>query len=116
MLFGDRVRRSPSVMVNVPNFDVPKLKSVPEHSYDALVTEMERFQRSLGTEEEMGIVANGAGLVIHVDAVRYSGQMIVFSGVDANGNEARLVQHHTQTNVQMIAVGKLQEEARRIGF
>lgn len=103
-------------MVNVPNFDMPKLKSVPEYSYDALVKEMERFQRSLSAEDEMGIIANGAGLVIHVEGVRYSGQMIVFSGVDSNGNEARLVQHYTQTNVQMIAVGKLHDEPRRIGF
>mgnify|MGYP001319733274 CR=1 FL=1 len=103
-------------MVDVPSFDLPKLKSIPEHSYDALVEEMERFQRTLGEGEEMGIVANGGGLVIHVEAVRYSGQMIVFSGVDPNGNDARLVQHYTQTNVQMISVSKLEDEPRRIGF
>ena len=103
-------------MVDTPSFDLPKMKSIPEHSYDALMQEVKRFQRTLGDDKEMGIVANGGGLIIHVDAVRYSGQMIVFSGVDSNGNDARLVQHYTQTNVQMISVSKLEDQPRRIGF
>jgi len=92
------------------------LKTVSEYAYDALVREIELFQKSLSVEQEVGIIANGAGLVIHVEALYHSDQMIVFSGVDSEGNDARLIQHYTQANVQMIAVDKLQEEPRRIGF
>jgi hypothetical protein len=95
---------------------LPEIKSIPEYAYDALVREIERFQGALTDEMEVGIIANGAGLTIHVDSLRFSGQMIVFSGVDGEGRQARLIQHYTQANVQMIAVQKLSQEPRRIGF
>ncbi|MCD2324757.1 hypothetical protein LQ953_12100 [Sphingomonas sp. IC-56] len=96
--------------------EVPRLKSIPEHAFDALVLEIDRFQQRLTGEQEVGVVANGAGLIIHVGQLRFSGQMIVFDGVDGDGREARLIQHYTQANVQMIAVQKLADQPRRIGF
>jgi hypothetical protein len=42
--------------------------------------------------------------------------MIVFEGVDIQNRVARLIQHYSQTNLQMVAVGKLAEQANRIGF
>lgn len=42
--------------------------------------------------------------------------MFVFSGFDNFGRTARLIQHFTQVNVQMVAVDKLNETASRIGF
>ncbi|KQV62702.1 MULTISPECIES: hypothetical protein [unclassified Caulobacter] len=97
-------------------FQVPVLKSIPEYAFDALVEEMKRFQTRLSDETELGIVANGPGLTIHVDDLRLSGQMVVFDGVDSEGRAARLIQHYTQVNVQMVAVPKQQEKPRRIGF
>jgi hypothetical protein len=95
---------------------VPEIKSIPEYAYDALVAEIRRFQERLSDAMEVGILANGAGLTIHVGGVRQSGHMVVFNGVDADGREARLIQHYTQIGVQMIAVAKLDSLARRIGF
>ena len=92
------------------------MKTPPELAFEALAEEINRFQRSINTDSEVGIVANGGGLIIHVEHVRQSGQMIVFDGVDPQSRNARLVQHFTQTNVQMLELEKLQEEARRIGF
>lgn len=100
----------------VPKMNLPEIKSIPEYAYEALVREIERFQEALSDEMEVGIVANGAGLTIHVESLRFSGQMIVFSGVNSEGLQARLIQHYTQANVQMVAVKKLADEPRRIGF
>ena len=95
---------------------IPEIKSIPEHAFDALVAEMKRFESRLSDETELGIVANGAGLTIHVETLRFSGQMVVFDGVDGDGRASRLIQHYTQVNVQMVAVAKQQEQPRRIGF
>jgi hypothetical protein len=95
---------------------IPEIKPVFEYAFDALVAEMKRFQARLSDDMELGIVANGAGLIIHVENLRCSGQMFVFDGVNSNGHPSRLIQHFTQANVQMIAVPKLEEEPRRVGF
>jgi len=42
--------------------------------------------------------------------------MITFDGVDGNENDSVLIQHFTQVNVQMVAIPKLQDEPRRVGF
>lgn len=106
--------------MNFPVLDhlrnMPEIKSPSEYAFDALLGQMKRFQARLSDEKELGIVANGAGLLIHVSAVRVSGQMITFDGVDGNGSESVLIQHFTQVNVQMVAVPKLQDEPRRVGF
>lgn len=103
-------------MPRLTTSDLPEIKSIPEYAFDALVKEMRRFQDRLNDDVEVGIVANGAGLVIHVNSLRFSSQMIVFDGTDGEGRDARLIQHYTQVNVQMIAVPKLEDEPRRIGF
>ncbi len=103
--------------VSLPS--LPKLepiKSVPELAFSALAGQMDRFQDGLTADTEVGVIANGAGLILHVERVTYAGQMIVFSGTDSEGRRSTLIQHYSQINVQMIAVPKLNEEARRIGF
>lgn len=99
-----------------PKLGLEHMKSIPEMSFDALSREMKRFQEGLSDEMEVGIFANGAGLPLHVENVRMSGQMVIFHGVDGEGRQARIIQHYTQVSVQMVAVKKLQAEARRIGF
>lgn len=103
-------------MAGIPRIPNIEIKSVPEYAFEALTKEIKRFQKGLSADMEVGIAANGAGLTIHVESVRMSGQMVVFDGVDGEGRQARLIQHYTQVSVQMIAVNKLQAEARRIGF
>lgn len=104
------------VMPGLPRIPNIEIKSVPEYAFEALTKEIKRFQKGLSDEMEVGIIANGAGAPIHVESVRMSGQMVVFDGVDGEGRQARIIQHYTQVSVQMIAVNKLAEEARRIGF
>lgn len=95
---------------------LPRMKSLPEFTYDSLVDEMAHFQNDLGPDEEFGIFPGGGQTIIHTTSVRLSGQLIVFKGTDANGNSARLVQHHSQIAVQMVAVPKLGDQPQRIGF
>lgn len=97
-------------------FQLPEIKSIPEMSFDSLAKEIKRFQDALPNDMEVGIFANSVGLPLHVESVRKSGQMVVFDGVDGEGRQARIIQHYTQVSVQMVAVKKLEAEARRIGF
>ncbi|MGZ2411602.1 hypothetical protein ACUXST_000999 [Sphingomonas sp. F9_3S_D5_B_2] len=93
-----------------------QIKSIPESAFEDLVEEIRKFQDSLSKETELGVVANGGERTIHVESFRMAGQMVVFEGVDGEGRAARIIQHYTQVSVQMIAVNKLQSEAKRIGF
>ena len=93
-----------------------RIKSVPEQAFEELLDEIKRFQDRLPADKEIGITANGAGLLIRVESIRWTGQMIVFQGVDDQGQHSSLIQHYTQANVQMVAVPTLTEEPLRIGF
>jgi hypothetical protein len=93
-----------------------EIKSIPEQAFEDLIEEIRRFQETLSDETEVGIFANGAGLPLHVESVRMANLMVVFDGVDGEGRQARIIQHYTQVSVQMVAVNKLQDEPRRIGF
>lgn len=95
---------------------LPQIKAPHEYAFDALSREVSKFQGTLSPETEVGISVSGADNVIHVRAIRQSGQMVVFEGMDNQNRTARLIQHFTQVNLQMIAVAKLDEQAKRIGF
>lgn len=96
--------------------DLPQIKSVSESAYEALVERITDFQRMLKDDEELGIVANGAGSVIHVETLTRSNQMFTVDGTDSEGRFSRLIVHYTQTNLHLLAVPKLEAEPRRIGF
>lgn len=98
----------------MPRIEMPK--PIPEQAYEALIRQLRKFQKGLSEEMELGIVVGGAGGLIHVDSVRFGGHVIAFCGVDAEGREARLIQHYSQLNVLMVAVPKLALQPRRIGF
>jgi hypothetical protein len=100
--------------VRLPNS--PTIKLIPEGVFEDVVDEIQAFQAVLTDEQELGVVANGAGLVLHVEQLRLEGQIMIFTGVDGEGRPARLVQHYTQCNVLLMAVNKISEQPRRIGF
>jgi hypothetical protein len=100
-------------MTQIGNFEI---KLPPEQAWEEFATEMRRIEAGLSPDKEIGIVANGADRAIHVADIRWTGQLIVFSGTDSDGHDATLIQHHTQLSVQVIAVDKLQARAKRIGF
>ncbi len=92
------------------------MKSIPEYAFDSLVEEIQSFQDELSDEMEVGITAAGGGQTIYVTSLYQGDHMVVFKGTDEGGRNARLIQHYTQIAVQMVAVPKMQETARRIGF
>ena len=93
-----------------------KIKSPGEYAYEELMTHIKEFQDTLAADVETGIDAAGGTGTIHVDGVGTDGLLIVFVGVDDQGRPTRLIQHHSQINVQVVAVKKLDPNARRIGF
>jgi hypothetical protein len=95
---------------------IPRIEPTWVYAFEALSKEVATFQDSLSPDSEVGISVNGADNVIHVSAIRRSGQMVVFEGVDSHGRAARLIQHYSQVNVQMIAVDAVKAQAQRIGF
>lgn len=101
---------------DLPGPPIPKIKAIWESAFDSLRSRIEQIQSRLDPEHEIGIVANGAGLILHVESVRLDGQIVVFSGEDQDGRTSWLLQHYTQLNVQIVSVPKNKPEARRIGF
>lgn len=85
-------------------------------AYSALQEQVRGFQNELSDNHEIGVSVAGTMTTIHVRSMVRKGHMIVFDGTDERGRQARLIQHYSQINVQMIAVDAIAEEAHRIGF
>lgn len=80
--------------------------------------EIRRFEATLTADEEIGLIlasfAGGATLM-HVERVYRSGpRLLVFEGLDGNGKRVRLVQHHSQVTLLLVAAEKLKATANRI--
>jgi hypothetical protein len=103
-------------LVDMPRFQMPVIKSPPEYAFESLRSALQSFQRGLDADTEIGIIASGAATVIHIESLSFNGQMFTFDGVDSEGRRSRVIQHFTQTNIQLIAVPKTLEQPRRIGF
>jgi hypothetical protein len=98
-------------------FEPPKLTPPAESILKSLLKQLKHFQSRLDGEMEIGIIANGVNSVLHVLSVDHDDwQLIIFDGIDSEGRKARLIQHFTQINLQIVAVAKLKEKATRIGF
>lgn len=94
-----------------------QIKSIPEQAIEDLMDRIREFQVELTDDQEMGLLASSAGDIIHITSISSDGgQIIVFKGIDGQGRVSRLIQHYTQISVQLLAVDKLADEARRIGF
>ncbi len=93
-----------------------QIRSIPEYAFDSLVDQIRAFQNNLPDDHEVGITAGGGGPTIYVTSLEGGDHMIVFKGQNQEGRQAVLIQHYTQVSVQMVAMPKLAEKARRIGF
>jgi hypothetical protein len=83
------------------------------------MAEVLEFQGKLTGTEEVGaqLVSFGNSKVFHVLDMGYIGpNIVIFFGKDENGQEVRLMQHHTQLNILFVAVKPSQEKPFRIGF
>jgi hypothetical protein len=87
---------------------------------DALMVRIQEFQDTLKPDEEVVVaLANfGQHTTIHIETLTYQEpHLLVFDGAGPNGDQVRLLQHTSQTNVLLakvtVAPGR---PARRVGF
>ncbi len=88
-------------------------------AFESLKQSIISFERGLDEEHEIGLrlAASGSGTVFHARTITsVEPDLIVFDGVDGEGNVLRLIQHFTQLNFLLKKVPKVEDTARRIGF
>ena len=88
-------------------------------SSERIVRSINTFEEDLDDDHEIGarLVSFGSELTFHIEDVGYWGpDIITFRGVDQSGKDVQLLQHITQLSVLLVAVDKVQEIPRRIGF
>lgn len=77
------------------------------------------FEEELDDEHEVGarLVSHGSTTTFHMIDMGYAGpEVICFYGIDNSGQKVQLIQHYTQLNVLLVALRKLEDKPRRIGF
>lgn len=87
--------------------------------YERLGKYINDFESSLDEEHEIGarLVSFGQALTFHINNVSYYGPDIIsFDGVNSEGEKVQLIQHISQLSVLLVAMKKLEDRPRRIGF
>ncbi len=88
-------------------------------TYQRLVEYIKEFESDLDEEHEIGarLVSFGSEVQFHIqDIGYYDPDIITFSGVGEKSKKLLLVQNISQLSVLLIAVPKLEEKPRRLGF
>ena len=104
-----------------PRFSMPKLPetTIPaKWMYERLVRSIAEFEKKLDDTEEIGarLVTFGTD-VFHIQDIGYWGPDIIkFYGVNVGGKPIELIQHYSQLSVLLVAVPKVSDKPRRIGF
>jgi hypothetical protein len=87
--------------------------------HQRLVHQIIEFEKHLGADLELGgrFVGGPANEPLHISNVASWGpDMIVFMGQYSDGRKFELLQHYSQVSVLLVAIPKLKDEPRRIGF
>lgn len=87
--------------------------------HERLGNYIREFEINLDQDHEIGVrlVCFGQAVTIHVQSVGYHGpDIITFFGMNSEGEKMQLIQHITQLSFLLIAVKKIADEPRRIGF
>jgi hypothetical protein len=89
------------------------------YARDRMVTLINSFQSKMSNDVEVGIsvVGSGSSASFRLRDVRASNpDIIIFDGLDDNGNDVQLIQHYSQMAVMLVARPKAEEKPYRIGF
>ena len=112
---------SPDISAVIPS--IPKMPdsvtNPAKWTYSRLVEYINRFESDLNFEQEIGacLVSFGSILTFHIISLGYYGpDIITFYGKDDKGNDVQLIQNTAQLNVLLIAMPKIGDTPRRIGF
>lgn len=88
--------------------------------FEDLSQRVARFQKRLADDEELGLQLANFGIpsTIHIRRIGFRNPcLIVFFGLDAEGNDVELVQHISQLNFVLTALKPLPDEKPyRMGF
>ncbi len=87
--------------------------------HQRLVHQVMEFEKNLGPDHEVGgrFVEGPSSEPLHLSNVASWGpDMILFMGEFPDGRKWELVQHYSQVSMLLVAVRKMNEEPRRIGF
>jgi hypothetical protein len=87
--------------------------------HERVARSIKAFEDDLDEEHEIGarLVNFGTNVTIHIIDVGYWGPDIIkFYGFDASGSKVELIQHVSQLSMLLVAVRKVHESPRRIGF
>lgn len=87
--------------------------------HQRIVRQIVEFEQHLGDSHELGgrFVEGPGDEALHITNVASWGpDMILFMGQYTDGRRFELIQHYSQVSVLLVAVPKLKDEPRRIGF
>jgi hypothetical protein len=87
--------------------------------HERIARSIKTFEDDLDEEHEIGarLVNFGTNVTIHIIDVGYWGPDIIkFYGFDAIGSKVELIQHVSQLSMLLVAVRKVHESPKRIGF
>jgi|SRR5665213_2495886 len=90
-----------------------------EWSYKKLMKHFKTFEDGLDNDHEIGarLVSFGQAVTFHIESMGYDGPNIIsFYGISENGESVQLIQHVSQLSVLLVALKKLKDKPRRIGF
>jgi hypothetical protein len=114
-MLGDELRRATDELNEIAR----KRNNPAGYARDRMVTLINSFQAKMPEDVEVGmsVVGSGSAQSFRLRDVRASNpDIIIFDGLDDNGNDVQLIQHYTQMAVVLIARPKMDETPYRIGF
>lgn len=80
---------------------------------------IQSFEEDLDDDHEIGarLVSFGQTIVFHIQDIGYYGpDIITFHGVNEQGERVQLIQNISQLSVLLVAMKKLGDKPKRIGF
>jgi hypothetical protein len=87
--------------------------------HERIVHQIMEFEKNLGPDHEIGgrFVEGPSNEPLHIQNVASWGpDMVMFMGEFPDGRRFELLQHYSQVSMLLVAVPKMREEPRRIGF
>jgi hypothetical protein len=87
--------------------------------HERIVHQIMEFEKNLGPDHEIGgrFVEGPSNEPLHITNVASWGpDMVMFMGQFPDGRRFELLQHYSQVSMLLVAVPKMREEPRRIGF
>lgn len=109
--------KEPTYRVNLP--EIPLYKSNPaKWTYQILVENIKDFENQLDSDHEIGArLVSFNNTVFYIQSLGYhEPEVLMFYGINDKGENIQLIQHVSQLNVLLVALKKIGNEAKRIGF